>query len=123
MPPTYTINHHRMDTFFTLDTFATVGGCVLAVVTIVNTIRHAFGYGPNWLGLLVALFVSIGAYILKRGEEPFAAVQIILVLMNTALIYTTAFGVQNTVIHKLNADGELELQGAGTETPRWTSAW
>ena len=93
-----------MDDFFTLTSFATLTGSVVAVVVIINALRHSLNWGPRWFGLVVSIFIAFVAYYLTTslGTESKTAslgwVKYFTVFVNGCLIYTSAFGIQNTVV-------------------------
>lgn len=93
-----------MDKFFTPGTFATFAGCTVFVVVVVNTVRHAFSWGPRWFALLLSLGVAGLAFVLAPpagGAPPgFRSVLLLalIILGNGCLTYTSAFGLQNGVI-------------------------
>ena len=113
-----------MDDFFTVASFGTIASCVVAVVAIVNALRHAVNWGPRWFGLLLSIGTAIAALVVTAnwGESKTASIPVILrgliVLVNGCLIYTSAYGIQNTVIVQKGA----ELRGRPAKST-WRSAW
>lgn len=93
-----------MDDLFTLASFATLTGCVVAVVVIINSLRHALNWGPPWFGLLLSILIAFVALHLTAsvGDTSKTAnlgwFKYLIVLVNGCLIYTSAFGIQNTVV-------------------------
>jgi hypothetical protein len=103
-----------MDNFFTVASFGTLVGCVSAVVVIMNVMRHAFNWGPRWMGLLVSLVIAVVALKVTSGfgashTAELGTLRYLIALMNGCLIYTSAFGVQNNAVVEL-APGGLRLQ-------------
>ena len=96
-----------MDDFFTVSSLSTFGGAVTVVVVILNTVRHAFNWGPRWFGLIISVLVSLGALLIATSVPAEAAAgesggsgiaSWIVAVVNGCLIYTSAFGLQNTVV-------------------------
>lgn len=95
-----------MDDFFTIASFGTLAGCVIAVVLIVNALRHALNWGPRWFGFLLSILVSVIALqiLSNLGDESKTVnlglwIKYFIVFINGCLIYTSAFGLQSTIIH------------------------
>ena len=112
----------NVNEFMNTDSLKTIAGCVLAVVLVVNTSRHIFKWGPRWFAGLLALIFSIIVFlpqiIRMQGVEDFLL--LLLVLVNACLIYTSAFGIQNSVITS-DADG-IEWQSADAALS-WRTKW
>ncbi|MGD8353168.1 MAG: hypothetical protein PVJ01_03305 [Pseudomonadota bacterium] len=114
-----------MDDLFTLASLGTFTGAVMAVVVIVNTIRHVFNWGPRWFGLALSILVSFVAFYITVyiGEGPGVKtpglLKYFIILLNGCLIYTSAFGVQNTVIARTSPVGTPAGAGfrQGAEAP------
>lgn len=106
-----------MDDFFTLASFATLTGSVFAVVFIVNALRHALNWGPRWFGLALSILIAFVAFHLTTslGAHPKTAglgwIKYLTVFVNGCFVYTSAFGIQKTVITKTAPEGELSFQG------------
>ncbi len=98
------------DTFFTVDSFQTLAGCVASVVVIVSTTRHAFNWGPRWFGLVISVIVSFAAYNAIENTTPFSLTIFAIIVLNSCLIYTSAFGIQNTVIAPANDNSNLLIK-------------
>ena len=113
-----------MDDFFTLASFATLTGCVVAVVAIVNALRHALNWGPRWFGLSLSILIAfVALYITANvGDAPktenLGLFKYLLAFVNGCLIYTSAFGIQNTVVVKASSESDLSFQNAQTGTPK-----
>ena len=86
-----------MSSFVTIESFGTLVGCVATVVVLVNTTRHVFDWGPRWFGLLSSIVVSAVAFSISKSELS-GPIAYMLVMLNGCLIYTSAFGIQNTVV-------------------------
>lgn len=119
-----------MEDFFTIGTFATLAGCVFSTVLIMNTIRHSFKWGPEWFGLIISILVAIIAYnISSEGSlgditnNESKITNYFIVFMNGCLIYTSAFGVQNTVINSIEKKDDLEYQSPTRNTITFFSKW
>jgi len=101
-----------VDNFFTLSSMTTLAGSVAVVVVVLNTTRHVLNWGPRWFGLLIAIAVSIGALhassaAAATGGAAAAAPGLlgyIVALVNGCLIYTSAFGLQNSTIAPADAE-------------------
>jgi uncharacterized membrane protein len=74
--------------FFTLESMLTLTGATGAVVVICNGLQTAFNFNPKWLGLLIAVIISItGVYFSSgSGSDYFIG------FINGFLIYATATG-------------------------------
>jgi len=93
-----------MDDFFTLASFGTLAGSVAGAVVIINTLRHAFNWGPRWFGLIVSILVAVVAWQITASSGAHSKtvdlgfVRYLIVFFNGCLIYTSAFGIQNTIV-------------------------
>ncbi len=109
-----------MDDFFTLASFATLTGSVVAVVVIVNSLRHALNWGPRWFGLALSILIAFVALHLTAsvGDQSRTVglgwIKYLAVFVNGCLIYTSAFGIQNTVVAKPSSESDLSFQSTGT---------
>jgi SNF family Na+-dependent transporter len=111
--------NYAMDDFFTAASFATLTGSVASVVVIVNVFRHVFNWGPRWFGLILSIVVAVIAWHIAASagdQSKTAALGLFgyfIVFVNGCLIYTSAFGIQNSIIGKPpNGNGSgLEWQG------------
>jgi len=110
--------------WFTLGSFAVFASATSIVMVLVNVIRHVFGWGPRWFGLLVALGVAVvGAVYTGIFEEGFDLPKAVIVLLNGFLLYATAFGVQNVAIHPIAAMRDPTLLQASPSRLRFGSRW
>ena len=110
------------DDFFTLESFAVLASAVAIVGVVVNTIRHVTGWGPRWFGLLISLTVAVvGAEVAGVFEGGFGLSKVVLVLLNGFLLYTMAFGVQNTLVNPLATRTPTSAQAEGR--PKFGSRW
>lgn len=106
-----------MDDFFTLTSFATLTGSVVAVVVIVNALRSAINWGPRWFGLLVSIGVAFIALAITssmgEGQETAGMgwIKYFTTFVNGCLIYTSAFGIQNTVVAAQPSEKGVSFQG------------
>jgi hypothetical protein len=95
---------YAMDDFFTAASFVTLTGSVASVVIIVNVFRSVFNWGPKWFGLILSIVVAVIAWHIASstgGQSKTAALGSLayfIVFVNGCLIYTSAFGIQNTII-------------------------
>jgi hypothetical protein len=93
-----------MDNLFTAESFLTLSSCVAAVWLIVNVLRHATGWGPRWVGLLISLIVAGAAFFATGAADASAGsalwLRILAGVVNAFLIYSAAFGIQQTVSSK-----------------------
>lgn len=93
-----------MDDFFTVASVATLSGSVAAVVFIYNTFRHVFNWGPRWFGLALSILISVAAFKIATGlgdtqkTTPLGWASYLIVFINGCLIYSSAFGIQNTLV-------------------------
>lgn len=115
-----------MNDFFTLTSFGTLSGAALVVVVVVSVIRHAFNWGPRWLGLIVSVLVAFAALLATAGTSDAGALanlrlmEYAMALLNGFLIYATAFGLQTTILAKHSTEPGLSFQSADTEATRLT---
>jgi len=118
-----------MDDFFTVASFATLTTTVLAVVAVVNAIRHAFNWGPRWFGFALSIIFAFVALNVTAAmgdgsrTTDLGWIRYLVTLVNGCLIYTSAFGVQNAVIADSAAGGvglqsEAEAPGLSYKS-RW----
>ena len=115
----------RMDDFFTVASFGTLAGSVAAVVVIVSALRHAVNWGPRWFGLIESVAVSFFAWSLTKKMASastdninIGVIQYVIVLLNGCLIYTSAFGIQNTVIAPDNAGNGTPVEPQTSPQPQ-----
>ena len=121
-----------MNELFKPATLLTLTGCIAAEVVVVNTLRHATGWGPRWFALVLALGIAAAALMLAHkaakpdaDRKPNWIVQVFVVLLNGCLIYTSAFGVQNSVIGDAE-DDQAQKQGFVQEADQvlsWRTRW
>ena len=118
-----------MNDFFTTASFTTLAGCVAAVIVIFNTLRHVTNWGPRWFAFVLSIVISILAFILTKEstklifeEKNSNLIQYLIVLLNGCFIYTSAFGIQNTTINKLE-NKNLEFQSVENSKLKWSTKW
>lgn len=93
-----------MDNFFTPESLATLAGSTGITLVVINAIRHVSGWGPRWFGLLVAIIVAYVGLFVTAGVGSGAPitsisfVQYFIAFLNGCLIYTSAFGIQSTMV-------------------------
>jgi hypothetical protein len=75
--------------FFTLESMLTLTGASGATFVMSNGLQKAFNFSPKWLGLAVAMFVSMGGVAMSGG----AGSDYFVGFVNAFLIYATASGV------------------------------
>lgn len=115
---------YSMDDFFTLASFATLTGCVVAVVVIVNSLRHALNWGTRWFGLTLSILIAFVALQLtvSVGDTPKTVnlgwFKYLTVFVNGCLIYTSAFGIQNTVVVQASSESDISFQSVQSGTPQ-----
>jgi hypothetical protein len=118
-----------MDDFFTVASFATLTTTVVAVVAVVNALRHALNWGPRWFGLLLSIAFALVALFVTAamGETSQTAglgwIRYLVALINGCVIYTSAFGVQNAVIAPPVTDGVQAEGVAGPGEFSFRSPW
>ena len=130
-----------MDDFFSMDSLATMTGCVAAVVVILNTIRNVFQWGPRWFGLALSIIISIVGFLIvndqslasgnSETEVSIDIKQIAIIILNGCLIYTSAFGIQSTVVQSLGSEyhdkDEESLESVSKNKKErkisWTDEW
>lgn len=117
-----------MKELFKPATLGTLTGCIAAEVVAMNTLHHALNWGPRWFALVLAMIIAAGAAVLAtRGGDTTAASKLNpivltgMVLLNGCLIYTSAFGVQNSVIAQ--GSGQQALAPPGGEGMTWRTPW
>ncbi len=75
--------------FFTIQSFSTLTGATGITVVVTNGLKNAFKINPAWLGLIVALLISLAGVCLT-GETK--ASDYLIGLLNGFLIFATAAG-------------------------------
>ena len=75
--------------FFTFQSFSTLTGATGITVVVTNSLKNAFKINPAWLGLIVAIIISIMGVCLA-GETGIS--NYVIGLLNGFLIFTTAAG-------------------------------
>lgn len=107
------------DQFFTLTSFASVGGCSLFIWVIVNGVRTFFGFSPKWLVLLVSAFVVISLFLAsKQAVTPLAIGALV---GNIFVVALAALGLQEGAVHGVTPSVQGEEQ-AQSKKP-WFSSW
>ncbi|HMP31318.1 MAG TPA: hypothetical protein PKD85_17060, partial [Saprospiraceae bacterium] len=92
--------------FMTSQSLATTGSAILAVVVISNTVSHVSGWQSRWFSLFLSIVVSFTIYKLGIKEDQNSVlIDLLLIIINGCLIYTSAFGLQNNVISQVPAKG------------------
>ncbi|MFW6288366.1 MAG: hypothetical protein ACOC2Q_01140 [Spirochaetota bacterium] len=113
-----------MSDLFTPESLLSLSGSVGAVWLVVNVTRHATGWGPRWFGVIVALGMSFVTFFATGGADDvteLAWLRYIAVLVNGLLIYSSAFGIQQTVL--ADRAGGTAAQPMSTERIRFTTGW
>ena len=117
-----------MDDFFTVASFATLTGSVVAVVAIVNALHHSLNWGPRWFGLALSILIAFVALQITASigvQSKTAALgwfKYLMVFVNGCLIYTSAFGIQNTVVTTPSSESDLSFQSAEGVKPEERAA-
>lgn len=104
--------------FFTLKSMLTLTGATGVVVVICNGIQSAFNFSPKWLGLIVALVISITCVYFTQG----AGSDYFVGVVNGFLIYATAAGTTNIIgggANQATARGVAE----GNNKRRFFTSW
>ncbi len=113
-----------MSDLYTLESLLTLSGSVAAVWLVVNVIRHATGWGPRWFGLIVAVGISFVAFYATGGAgegTELAWLHHVTALLNGLLIYSSAFGVQQTVL--ADRVGGASRRPMSAERIRFATGW
>lgn len=119
----------EINEFMNTDSLKTIAGCVTAVVVLVNTLNHIFNWQARWFAALLALGLSILVFwtqIINIGNTK-DFLLLVMVLVNACLIYTSAFGIQNSVIAiddeaAKKKDSDVELESAEKKF-NWRKKW
>lgn len=77
------------ENFYTWESVTTLSGAVTATFVLTNTARHAFGFDPRWLSLVISQLISLLAVYFSKG----LLADYLLGIINGCLIYCTATGV------------------------------
>ncbi|MGB1217759.1 MAG: hypothetical protein ACPG5P_07770 [Saprospiraceae bacterium] len=111
---------------FTNSTFATLSGLVFMVFTLCNVVQHIFNFSPKWFGLVVSLILCIVALFLSHPDGGIIWQQYFVAIMNSFLVYSTAFGITRiSEISLKNKTPEIRTRGmVETEEKRqFLSSW
>ncbi len=81
---------------------ATFAGSSAAVLAIVNVVQHTTGWFERWFALVVALAVAIGTTFIIKKVPPGFMPKMFTSIITGFMLYCSAFGVQNTVIHDVS---------------------
>ena len=115
----------EVNDFINTDSLKTIAGCVTAVVLVVNTLNHIFRWQARWFAGFLALGLSLLVFwpeLINIGNSKNYLI-VVMVLLNACLIYSSAFGIQNSFI------GEDEDKVPGIETQsaekkfNWRKKW
>lgn len=108
------------DQFFTLTSFASVGGCSLFIWVVVNGIRTFFGFSPKWLVLLISAFVVIALFVAsKQAVTPLALAALV---GNIFVVALAALGLQEGAARGVTP-AIKGVQQAEKAKPSWFSSW
>ena len=111
-----------MEDFFSIASFATLGGSTIVVVAISNAVRHAFNWGSRKAIFILSIIVAIVALQISvnTGDQSKTVEWYfyLIAVGNGALIYLTAFGIQGGIITtgsslKPQTEPELTTQSVG----------
>lgn len=81
---------------------ATFAGSSAAVLAIVNVVQHTTGWFERWFALVVALAVATGTTFIIKKVPPGFMPKMFTSIITGFMLYCSAFGVQNTVIHDVS---------------------
>ena len=103
--------------FFTQESILTFTGATGATFVICNGVQRAFGYNPKWLGLVIAICISIlGVYNLDTSST----VDYVLAFINGFLIYCTAAGATEQLGQSANSGSAQPSSQASPPTTQST---
>jgi Na+/melibiose symporter-like transporter len=101
--------------FFTMESMLTLSGATGAVFVITNGLHKAFGYNPRWLGLVVALVVTVAGVFFSNGPSS----QYFVALVNGFLIYATAGGATSVLASSDRNIADSQALGERKFLSRW----
>lgn len=111
------------ENFFDWGSFQTVAGATIIVVVISNTLRAVTRIGTPIIPFVVSLIVSFtGAYLIGRLST---LPEGMLAFFNACLLFCTATGAQETVVHGAKGKPLAGTQNQGLVCPKlgWLSSW
>jgi len=119
------LSQNQISEFITFNSLATLSSCILAVIVIMNTTRHVFNWGPRWFGLFLSILISFVAWKISENDTNATSliVNILLIVLNGCLIYTSAFGIQNTVVSPKQENQNAVLLDGNNQTLSFRSCW
>ena len=80
--------------FFTPESMFTLAGATLLTTVITNSCQHAFNWNPKWLGLVVAVAITLaGVYFTTEAK----AVNYFMSILNGFLVYASAAGIMQMI--------------------------
>lgn len=98
--------------FFSWQTLGTVAGATLATVLVVNALRAAFNWSPQWLGLLVAALLQAAVWWFASDQS---AQALVMALINAVVVYLAAIGGNQLVATRQPRD----VRAAGPDKRFW----
>lgn len=81
--------------FFTVQSMATLVGASGATFVVANGIQRAFNRNPRWLGLIIALIISLFGTYSSHKNDPTDWTDYFVAVVNGFLIFATAAGGTN----------------------------
>lgn len=117
----------QVNEFMNADSLKTIAGCVMAVVLVVNTLNHIFKWNARWFAGILALALSVLVFwpqLMTIGNSK-DFLMLVMMLINACLIYTSAFGIQNSIIaeeEKSEEKSDIELQSVDKKF-NWRKKW
>lgn len=101
--------------FFTWQYLGTMAGATLATVLLCNVLHVAFGWRPQWLGLLIACLIQMAVWWFVSDRS---ISSLVLALINGGVVYLAAVGG-----NQIAASRQPEARAAGDRPAFWSSWW
>jgi hypothetical protein len=79
---------------FTPSSMFTLAGATVITTVITNSCQHAFNWNPKWLGLIVAIIVTVAGAFFTSDAKP---VNYFMGLINGFLVYASSTGIMQMV--------------------------
>ena len=110
-----------VQSFYTLQSLATVGGASAAVIIISNTYRKLSKSDSVIPPFVISLIISfVGAF---EANAWLGVTEAFLILLNSCMLYCSALGVQETVVSVVNRPPPGTISEQGKEPVKWLSSW
>lgn len=104
------------DQFYTISTLATLSGATGSTYVITNGLKNALGIKARWLGLIVAVIVTLAPIIV--GQALLTGEAIFVAACNSFLVYFCAGGASAAFDNSVQPKG-----GERTNTKAFRESW